>query len=301
MSGIAPDLVTLRILTAIGETGTFAAAAARVGMSQQAASSRIRAAERLLGFTLVDRTPKGSALSPDGQLIAEWSAPVIAAADQLGASLRTLRPQSSDVLTVAASQTIAEHFLPGWITQFHHRASPGNSLRLASGNSAFVIDRVRTGESTIGLIETPDVPEDLASATIRDDPLVVVVSPTHPWADRLEPLTPHDLATTPLIVRESGSGTRRTLELALTRVEPELATAEPAAILSTTSAIRAAVLTGVAPAVVSAATVEDDIDRGALVPVSTSGLALSRPLTALWSRSIPLPAIAQVFFEVLRS
>lgn len=54
-----PDLVTLQIIQAIGETGTFKKAAATVGMSQQAASSRIRAAEEALGFSLVDRTRKG--------------------------------------------------------------------------------------------------------------------------------------------------------------------------------------------------------------------------------------------------
>lgn len=301
MLDVTPDLVTLRILVAIGASGTFSGAAACVGMSQQAASSRIRAAERRLGFTLVDRTPKGSALTPDGQLVAEWASPVIDAADQLASLLRSLRPQSAAVLSVAASQTIAEHFLPRWITDFHQRTGYGTSLRLASGNSAFVIDQVRSGAATIGLIETPDIPKDLASAAIREDPLIVVVSPDHPWADRQVPLTPRDLAATPLVVREQGSGTRRTLELALTLTGGDLPTVEPAAVLSTTSAIRAAVLAGVAPAVLSAVTVEDDLSRGTLTRVPVTGLALSRPLTALWRQTSPLPAVAEVFFASLRT
>ncbi|ARC58325.1 putative HTH-type transcriptional regulator [Frondihabitans sp. 762G35] len=301
MTEAVPDLVTLRILAAIGATGTFGRAAESVGLSQQAASSRIRAAESLLGFTLVDRTPQGSALTPRGRLVAEWAAPVLEAADHLALSLRSLRPSASAVLTVAASQTIAEHFLPRWMAAFQERAGAGATLRLASGNSAFVIDQVRRGEAAIGLIETPEIPNDLASATIREDSLVVVVSPQHPWAARAEPLAAAELAATPLIVREAGSGTRRTLELALNALGQEQPMPEPRAVLSTTSAIRAAVAAGVAPAVVSLATVEDDLARGILRRVPVTGLALTRPLTALWRRSLPLPPLAEDLFATLRA
>ncbi|WP_161580409.1 LysR family transcriptional regulator [Subtercola vilae] len=58
------DVVTLRILAAIAATGTFTAAAALVGMSQQAASSRIRAAERALGFAIANRTSGGQHSAP---------------------------------------------------------------------------------------------------------------------------------------------------------------------------------------------------------------------------------------------
>jgi DNA-binding transcriptional LysR family regulator len=221
------------------------------------------------------------------------------AADQLGQSLRSLRPSASAVLAVAASQTIAEHFLPRWTAAFQDRAGAGASLRLASGNSAFVVDQVRRGESVIGLIETPEIPSDLSSAPIRDDSLVVVVSPRHPWAAGMEPLTARELAATPLVVREAGSGTRRTLELALEAARPGQPLADPAAVLSTTSAIRAAVAAGVAPAVVSLATVEDDLARGLLRRIPVGDLPLTRPLTALWRRGFPLPALAEDLFAVL--
>lgn len=295
-----PDLVTLRILHAIADTGTFRRAATDVGMSQQAVSSRIHAAEATLGYCLVNRTRNGSTLTAQGQLIAEWSSEYLAAAHQLALSVQTLRPKASDVLTVAASQTISEQFIPGWISAFRHRSGGGAQLRLTSGNSDFVIEQVRDGTSLVGLIETPEIPADLASATIRIDELVIVVAPTHPWARRKGVVTVEELAGEPLITREAGSGTRRTLELALAETQPGLVLQEPAAVLATTSAIRGAVASGIGPAVLSTTTVQEDITRGLLRHVSVEGLTLSRPFTALWRTGTPLPAAAEVFFSVLR-
>lgn len=295
-----PDLVTLQIIQAIGETGTFRRAAAIVGMSQQAVSSRIHAAEAALGYSLVDRRRKGSTLTTQGQLIAEWSTGYLAAAHQLALSVRTLRPQSAHVLTVAASQTISEEFIPQWMTAFRHRTGGDAQLRLSSGNSAFVIEQVREGAASVGLIETPEIPADLASATIRIDELVVVVAPSHPWARRPHPLTIEDLADEALVTRETGSGTRRTLELAIAAARPDRPLREPAAVLATTNAIRAAVAGGLGPAVLSTSTVQDDIIRGILRRVPVEGLALTRPFTALWRSGTPLPPAAEIFFALLR-
>ncbi len=295
-----PDLVTLQIIQSIGETGTFARAAASVGMSQQAASARIHAAEAALGFSLVDRTRRGSTLTSHGQLIAEWSADYLAAVHQFELSVRTLRPEAARVLTVAASQTISEQFIPHWMSAFRHRTGGDAQLQLTSGNSDFVISQVHDGTASVGLIETPEIPADLASATIRIDELVVVVAPAHPWARRAQPVSVDDLATEPLVTREQGSGTRRTLELALHQAHPETSLAAPAAVLATTSAIRAAVAGGVGPAVLSSATVQDDIMRGVLRRVPVSGVTLTRPFTALWRSGTPLPPAAEVFFAILR-
>ncbi|WP_286345594.1 LysR family transcriptional regulator [Frondihabitans sucicola] len=295
-----PDLVTLQILQAIAETGTFRRAAVTVGMSQQAVSSRVRAAEASLGFALVDRTRKGSTLTTRGQLITEWSGDYLAAAHALALSVRTLRPEAAHVLTVAASQTISEQFVPGWMSTFRQRSGGDDQLRLTSGNSAFVIDQVRSGAAAVGLIETPEIPADLASATIRDDELVVVVAPSHPWARSKGSVTVEELAGEPLITRETGSGTRRTLEIALAETQPGLVLHEPAAVLATTSAIRAAVASGVGPAVLSTSTVQDDIARGLLLRVPVEGLTLSRPFTALWRTGTPLPPAAERFFTLLR-
>jgi DNA-binding transcriptional LysR family regulator len=81
---------------------------------------------------------------------------------------------------------------------------------------------------------------------------VVVVRPDHPWARRRSPVRPAELAATPLVEREEGSGTRQALHTALTgRLGPGSELAAPALRLTTTTAIRQAVRAGAGPAVLS--------------------------------------------------
>jgi DNA-binding transcriptional LysR family regulator len=102
---------------------------------------------------------------------------------------------------------------------------------------------------------------------------------------------PVELAATPLASREGGSGTRDTLTAALTvALGPGAAQAPAALSLSTTAAVRAAVLAAAAPAVISELAVADDLAAGRLVRVETPGLDLRRVLRAVWDGPATPPA-----------
>src|SRR5487761_1862944 len=89
-----------------------------------------------------------------------------------------------------------------------------------------------------------------------------------PWSS--PPASPAELAATPLASREGGSGTRDTLTAALVAALGQGAAQAPAALsLSTTAALRAAVLAAAAPAVISELAIADDLASGRLVRVET--------------------------------
>lgn len=125
---------------------------------------------------------------------------------------------------------------------------------------------------------------------------MVVVAPHHPWASA-SGITADDLAETPLLLREEGSGTRATVEAWLDRAGLRLVA--PAAVLETTGIIRANVRAGIAPAVMSLRTVDTDLEDGALVRALLLGPPLIRPLRAIWSGR-PGPAVT-AFLDTARS
>ena len=94
------------------------------------------------------------------------------------------------------------------------------------------------------------------------------------------PATPTELAAAELVLREEGSGTRRTLARALARADAPLG--EGHLELASTAAVRAAALQGDLPAVLSELGVADQLAAGALVEVPVDGLDLSRTLRAVW-------------------
>ncbi|PZF62613.1 LysR family transcriptional regulator [Curtobacterium sp. MCBD17_034] len=246
-------------------------------MTQQAASARIRQAKNRLGVELARSGPTGTTLTQEGRLVVEWAAPVLEAARRLDLALISLRPGTD--LVIAASQTIAEHLLPEWLGTLRRDREADAIPRLISGNSAGVLAAISAGTAQLGFIETPDVPTDLYRAQLGADKLAVVVSPTHPWATA-GAVTAADLARTPLLLRERGSGSRRALERWLS--QRNLRQAEPAGEFGTTSAILAAVRGGTGVAVVSRRAVQFNVERSTLAEIRTDA-PIVRELTAVWT------------------
>jgi len=289
MNETVHDLGGLRALREVGRHGSIAAAAAVLGVSQQALSARMRNLERAVGLALLARTPSGSHLTEQGQLMVGWAEDVLDAADRLEAGLRSIRSGVSHRLAIAASQTIAEHLVPRWLVELRGAEQAAGYaptvVELTVANSTGVIELVRDVKARLGFIETPHLPADLVTAHVRDDEMLVVSAPGHPWARRRSPLPLAELAATPLVMREAGSGTRVTLTDHLAAQDPPLR-ARIAMELGTSAAVRSAIAAGVGPGVLSRLAVRDDLVLGRLAAIEVAGPPLTRPLTAVWRHDL---------------
>lgn len=271
-----PDLGALELLLAVARLGSLGAAARELGITQPAASSRIRSMERQLGVALVDRSPRGSRLTDSGALVTDWARRIVEAAEAFDAGAKALRVQRDSRLRVAASMTIAEYLLPGWLLALRaHR--PDTAVSLRAGNSAAVAEWLLSDEADLGFVEGLTVPTGLDSTVVAHDRLIVVTAPTHPWTRRRRRLSAAELSATPLILREKGSGTRQVLDTALGDV-----LARPLFELSSTTAVKAAVVRGAGPAVVSELAVRDELAMRRLVDIPVEGVSLKRDLRAVW-------------------
>jgi DNA-binding transcriptional LysR family regulator len=278
----------------------------------------MRTLERVMGIPLLTRSSAGSHLTEQGRLIVGWAEDVLDAADRLEAGLRSIRSGVSRRLSIAASQTIAEHLVPHWLVELRgiEQAAAGRTaagqaadesrtaeredagrlpdssptvVELTVANSTGVIELVRDVKVRLGFIETPHLPADLVTAHLREDEMLVVTAPGHPWARRRGPVPLAEVAATPLVMREAGSGTRDTLTDHLAAQRPPL-TARIAMELGTSAAVRSAIAAGVGPGVLSRLTVRDDLVLGRLVAVEVAGPPLTRQLTAVWRHDLdPLP------------
>lgn len=303
MSRAWPDLAVLELIVGVDDHGSLSAAARHVGMAQPNASRAVRQLERQFGTTFVDRRPTGSTLTAQGTVLAHWARRVLGEAGQLLDVAEGLGAERTAHLTVGASMTVAEHLLPGWLGRFRS-LNPEVNIHLQVLNSTQVFERLAAGGCDVGFVESPSVPvasltaagPALRSAVVARDRLVVVVHPGHPWVRRRKPLTVAELAATPLVVREPGSGTRTTLDLALRDHEP----APPLLELGSAAAIRTSVLAGVGPAVMSTLAVEEQVAVGELVVVEVDGLRLDRALRAVWRGDRELTSAASELLRMVR-
>jgi molybdate transport repressor ModE-like protein len=293
LSAHVPDLSALEVLLGVASSGSLNGAARQAGVSQQAVSARIRAMEAQTGVALVHRTPRGSTLTADGAVIAEWAARLLDVAAGLDAGIAALRQDRRARLRVSASSTIAEQLLPGWLASFRAAAPPGRpppDIVLTAANTEQVIGHVAAGSADIGFTEGPRRPARLRSKIIGQDRLVVVVAPGHRWARR-RTVSAAELAGAPLVSREGGSGTRDTLSAALAGALGAGAAQAPAGLsVSTTAAVRAAVLAAAAAAVISELAVAEDLAAGRLIEIQVPELDLRRVLRAIWDSTPDPPA-----------
>ena len=288
-----PALIDLELLVRSDQLGSVSAAARELGLTQPEASRRLTRLEAKLDLHLLIRSHTGSRLTKSGGLVAEWSHQLLDQATQWKAGVAALHAEASTHLEIAASQTIAEYLAPLWLAGF--RRDHGDvAIRLEVHNSARVVEMVLAGDVGLGFVETPTLPDGLESVVVARDSLVVVVPPSHPWRRRAS-VTGKDLASTPLVVREKGSGTRQTLDLALRAFEcstPELELPSNAAVLS-------AAASGAAPAVISALAARGAMSEGRLHRVNLTGMVLERELRAVWRLDCILSSVTRAFLDMV--
>lgn len=287
-----PELSALEVLSAIAKAGSLSAASREVGISQQAVSARLTSIESQVGVRLVTRTTRGTELTAAGEVVAEWADQVLDVAQRVDAGLASLRAERRNRLRVVASQTVAEQLLPRWLVSFqaaavrHDSVAPEISFDAVDSDGA--IAAVREGRAELGFIEIRGVLHGLRSRVIGRDELVLVVPPDHKWVRRSAPITVAELRRTPLVSRRSG------WRLLLGADEPS-DTDESAPVahpleFASAAAVRAAVLVGAGPAVMSRLAVSDDLRHGRLRAVPVAGLDLRRDLRAIWLGARTPPA-----------
>ncbi|MFJ6094845.1 LysR family transcriptional regulator [Williamsia muralis] len=291
-----PDLSALDVVVSVARQGSMSAAAREQNLSQQAISARVHAVERELGVVLFHRSPSGTELTPEGVAVLEWASGLLDAAERFSAGIDSLLGSKRATVTVAASMTVAEILIPSWALALR-RIHPETRIRVQPMNSADVIRDVLAGSVDVGFVEGPHTDSHLDHRAVAHDELVVVTRPDHPWARAGRAISPAELMRTPLVQREHGSGTRVTFEAALGEA------ADPLLELTSVAAVKAAVLSSDAPAVLSSLSVAPELADGKLVRIEVSGVAMPRVLRAVWDRNRGLhgPARDLVDLAITRS
>jgi molybdate transport repressor ModE-like protein len=274
-----PELMSLRLLCAIGNGGSISEAARSHGLSQPAASKRLAALERTMGVSLIERTRAGSRLSAEGLVVADWASRVLETVQQMSDVVATMRTHAAADFRLASSMTIAEHLVPDWLSALRD-VWPDLHVGLRVTNSQSVQQLVIDGQVDLGLIESSSWDRRLEARELAHDRLAVVVFPDHRWARRRAPLTLEELAAEQLIVREPGSGTRESLD----RLLDSPSRAEPLLEMGSNAAVKGAVRAGVGPAVLSLLAVRDELRSERLIEVEVAGMHLRRALYAVWPR-----------------
>jgi DNA-binding transcriptional LysR family regulator len=255
-------LEQLRIFIAVADRQHVTHAAGELNLTQSATSAAIAALEARYGIKLFDRIGRGIVLTQTGRDFLVEARAVIARAKDAVQVLNDLAGLKRGSLAVAASQTVANYWLPPRLQAFR-QAHPGIDIRVSIANTEQVAQAVHDGAADLGFVEGTVADPLLAARRIDGDELAVVVGMNHPWTTQKR-ISAKQLTATGWVLREPGSGTRAMFEAALKKLGVKPSQLRVVLELPSNEAVRAAVESGDCATAISDLVVARSLEAGAL-------------------------------------
>ncbi len=201
-------LKQLLAFQAVARLGSVSRAAEELHITQSAVSLQISAMESAFGTPLLVRTGHGVRLTEAGEALCSYVERVLAAWTDMSEGMAASVGAYSGNLRVGAVLT-SEYWLPSLLVAFL-KDNAKVKLKLHVANRDEILRSLNAQEIEIAVMGNP--PEELqpSATAFAKNPMGFVVAPHHPLAS-LAPLSLADLASSNLLVREQGSGSRNTL------------------------------------------------------------------------------------------
>jgi DNA-binding transcriptional LysR family regulator len=198
----------LRTLTTVLQTGSFAAAARRLGYTPSAVSQQIAALERAVRLPLFDRAARSIRPTPAAAFLSTRGQEVLATLGALQDDLRGLAEGATGTVRLGSFPTASEHLLPPALAALAI-SHPSVEVLLDEGEPDELTPRVLDGDLDVALVYryTPVPVRGTRALTItpllRED-LVLMLPSGHPLAEA-EEVRLGDLADTVWVTTRQGS------------------------------------------------------------------------------------------------
>jgi len=293
------DLRQIKIFVAIAETGSFSAAADAVALTQSTVSQHISSLEEEMGVLLFNRLSRGISLTTGGTLFLRHARRILRESDALSQAMCSFRGLERAELIVGASNIPANYLVPQLLSTMKQE-HPGISLTMLTGDTTEVLTMLEGAEVELALVGSRSDNSEIKFSPLIKDPLVLVVGSTHPWAASGR-IGMDALFHQPLVMRETGSGSGQSLDLALRLAghNPEELTI--AARLGSNEAVLQAVASGYGGAFVSELSVKSWKNAAELKRIEIDGLVVERKIWMASARGRTFSPAAAAFSKILQT
>lgn len=269
------DLRQLEIFRRVVELKSFSRAAEKVFLAQASVSERIAGLERLVGIRLLNRLGRQVVPTRAGELLYKHAVLLLDMKATATLEMENFLGLKRGVIRVGGSTIPGEYILPGVIGKFHEKF-PGISVTITISDTSDIEKRVIGGELELGIVGSRSSNRILQVRRIWRDELVLAVSREHPWAAKRAVL-PEELTGQPFILRERGSGTLRTAQEYLEKMNPAGTDAlHVVARFGSSTAVKEGIKAGVGVSIISSRAIKTELETGLLKAIRIKGFPMSR-------------------------
>ena len=291
------DTRQLAAFRAVVEKGSFSQAAESLGVTQSAVSQAVKALEKRLGLTLVDRSGRQVEATPDGQLVLARAQRIL----QLERELEGIANEQSKTLRgqfeIGASTGPGARLVPRQLVAFRN-AHPDVEVILRVHATGEVIDRVLNRELELGVVGDERPHRNLTYEPYAADEVILALPVGHAHAGAV--LTIDQLRAEPLVIQQPGSGIRALVERELRTLGIRMYDLNIVAELGLQESSRTAVEHGLGATFTSRGAVERELAAGLLTEARVEGLALQRHFLLVRLTNRELSRLAAAFLAFTR-
>jgi DNA-binding transcriptional LysR family regulator len=189
------DVRRLEFLRELSERGTVGAVADAMNVTPSAVSQQLKALEREAGYTLLEPSGRGVALTEAGRALARTATEIVTAVERAEGRWREYMEQPAGRVTLRTFPTGGEMLLPGLLTRMAER--PDVELVCTDENGTVDFADL-TPDHDVVVADSPATRDSwhdrrLQVVPLMSEPLDVALPEDHPLA-RKDSLSPRDVA-----------------------------------------------------------------------------------------------------------
>lgn len=283
----------LKVFEAVARHSSFTRAAEELFLTQPTISMQVKQLSKTVGLPLFEQVGKKLYLTPAGKELYSTCQDVFDRLSQFEIAIADLKGLKQGTLRLAVVTT-AKYVIPRILGPFCQRY-PGIDVSLTVTNHQYVLDSLAANRDDLYIIS--QLPDDSEAQTypFMENPLVVLAPHNHPLAQE-QNISLERLAEEPFIMREPGSGTRKTIQKLF---DSHGLSMKVKLDLSSNEAIKQAIAGGMGISILSKHTLALEGTHSQLTILDVQGFPIERQWYVVYPAGKQLSAIAQAFFDYL--
>jgi DNA-binding transcriptional LysR family regulator len=281
------DIHHLRIFVSVFQNKSFSKASDQLYLSQPTISEHIKNMEIELECKLFDRVGRTILPTQEAEALYPRTMQILDEMSKLKQDLLPFEREVKGPLIIGASTIPGTYILPVMAVEFKDQHE-NVSFQIIIEDSKKISDRVLNHEILLGIVGAVMEPEKISYVPFVEDELILAASPD---VIKNDTIGIKDLVSVPFVLREEGSGTRKTMEKFLEQKKLTVQDLRVVGILGSTDSVKQALKAGLGASILSRISVKDEIDAGRLREIKIRGFRMTRNFYLIFhkKRSLPNP------------
>lgn len=281
----------LQIFVKVAQTKSITKASEELNLSQPAVSIQIKNFQAQFELPLIEIVGKKVYLTDFGKEIAISAEEIIEQVYAINDKMKAFKGQLFGRLKISIVST-GKYVIPYFLAEFL-KENQGVELSMDVSNRGKVIESLENNEVDFSLVSLPIEGRNYEYMELLDNELYLIGNPD--FVSQNPTFNPKHLPSNlPIIFREFGSGTRKTMETFLQNQEIQVVKKIE---LMSNEAVKQAVIAGLGYSIMPIIGIKNELQNGSLVIIPQNGLPIRTQWKLVWNNGKKHSVVAKAFLQ----